>query len=171
MYQGLRGILLKVQQEIRCNRKETYMSEKIDYKSFETLPDLLKAIREAERYQVERKDGTSRQPNLNECRKIVGELVPKEKYFQTKILNYLKTLPNAMFWKEQSGFGYQGSGLPDICGIINGRFYGFEVKRPFIGKVSPIQRERIEEIRKAGGVAEVVSYVEEVEKIIKGASA
>ena len=164
--------MLKVQQEIRCNRKETYMS-KIDYKSFKTLPDLLQAIREAEMYQVTRTDGTSRQPNLNECRKIVAELVPKEKYFQTKILNYLKTLPNAMFRKEQSGFGYQVSGLPDICGMSNGGFYGFEVKRPFIGKVSPIQRERIEEIRKAGGVAEVVSYVEEVEKILKdkGASA
>ena len=34
-----------------------------------------------------------------------------------------------------------------------------------------LTESEVEEIRKAGGVAEVVSYVEEVEKIIKGASA
>ena len=142
------------------------MVKKIDYKEFKTLPELLKAIRQAEQYQIKTKDGT-RPPTLAECRKIVTGMIPKEKLFQTKIINYLKDIENGFVWKEQSGYGYQISGLPDVCCIIGGRFYGFEVKRPFIGKVSPIQRERMEEIRKAGGVAEVVSYVDEVKVILE----
>lgn len=72
----------------------------------------------------------------------------------------------AVFWKEQSGFGFQINGLPDICGVISGRFYGFEVKRPLIGKLSLIQQARMESIRRAGGVCEVVSYVEDVKKVL-----
>ena len=93
--------------------------------------------------------------------------MPKEKYFQSRIIRYLESLNHVFVWKEQAGYGYQINGLPDICAVIEGKFYGFEVKRPFIGKVSPIQRERMKKIREAGGVAEVVSYVNEVAMILK----
>ena len=143
------------------------MSEEIKYTEFANLPEILQAIKQADRYQVKKKDGTSRPPNMTECRKILTELVPKEKYFQSRIIRYLESLNHVFVWKEQAGYGYQISGLPDICAVIEGKFYGFEVKRPFIGKVSPIQRERMKEIREAGGVAEVVSYVNEVAMILK----
>lgn len=151
--------------------KITKTAKQINYENYCSLHALLQAVREAEIYQIALADGTTRKPDWAECRQIANTLIPKEKYFQTKILDYLKTLKDdgvrSMFWKEASGFGYQISGLPDICGIINGRFYAFEVKRPLLGKVTPVQEKRIEEIRAAGGVAEVVCFVEEVKVIIK----
>lgn len=142
------------------------LSNKVKYTEFANLKDFLQAIRQADEYQIKTKEGT-RPPTLTECRKIITNIVPKEKFFQAKIINFLKRLEDCFVWKEQAGYGYQISGLPDVCCIIGGRFFGFEVKRPFIGKVSPIQRERMEEIRKAGGVAEVVSYVDEVKAILE----
>lgn len=93
--------------------------------------------------------------------------IPKERYFQDKIIKYLKSLPNCFVWKAQQG-AYCRSGIPDICCIIGGRFYGFEVKRPWVGKLSPIQKKTIEDIKKADGRAYVVCFVEEVEEILKG---
>lgn len=141
--------------------------KKSAYKNFKTLSEFTAAIREAEEYQVlDKMTGVYRRPNARECRRIALELVPKESYFQTQIIHYLAQLPKAVFWKEQSGFGFQINGLPDICGVISGRFYGFEVKRPLIGKLSLIQQARMESIRRAGGVCEVVSYVEDVKKVL-----
>lgn len=93
--------------------------------------------------------------------------VPKESYFQEKIKKYLeKTYPNSFTRKYNAG-NYSQGGVPDIMFIHNGRYYGFEVKRPFFGTVSQLQKVTIEQIRKAGGVAEVVTYVSEVDEIIK----
>ena len=53
-------------------------------------------------------------------------------------------------------------GLPDIMGTFKGRFFGLEVKMPESrGNVSPAQQLRQQQIRAAGGVAEVVCSVSE----------
>lgn len=93
--------------------------------------------------------------------------IPLEKYFQKKIMDYLKTLPNCFFWKAQAG-AYSKSGIPDICCVYKGRFYAFEVKRPWIGKLSDLQKNALYKINKSGGKASVVSFVEEVESIMRG---
>jgi len=61
--------------------------------------------------------------------------------------------------------GVQRRGVPDIIGIIDGRFFGIEVK---IGKdrQSEHQKEIEEEIKKAGGVYFIAkSYDDYLEKI------
>lgn len=90
----------------------------------------------------------------------------KESYYQAKIMEWLKKeYPAAFVWKAAAG-PYSQGGIPDICAIIDGKFYGFEVKRPKFGRLSPLQEQAIKKINAAGGIAAVVSYPADVEKII-----
>ena len=93
----------------------------------------------------------------------------KESFYQAKIIRWLKgQYPDAFVWKAQAG-PYCRQGIPDISAIINGHFFGFEVKRPEVGRLSKIQEQTIKEINAAGGIAAVVSFPEQVEKIILAA--
>lgn len=93
----------------------------------------------------------------------------KESYYQAKILRWLRdNYPTAFVWKAAAG-PYSQGGIPDICAIIDGRFYGFEVKRPQNGRLSALQEQTIKRIREAGGTAAVVNYPEDVQRIIEGA--
>lgn len=93
----------------------------------------------------------------------------KESFYQARIIRWLKeTYPQAFVWKAQAG-PYCRQGIPDICAIVNGHFFGFEVKRPEVGRLSKIQEQTIKEINAAGGTAAVVSYPEQAEKIIMAA--
>lgn len=95
------------------------------------------------------------------------KMIPKEQKFQDAIIKHLKKkYPQAYIWKDQAGM-YQQRGIPDICAIINGRFYGFEVKRPFFGRASKLQEKNIERINRAGGIAGVVTYTEDVDALIE----
>lgn len=98
-----------------------------------------------------------------------GKSIHKESYYQSRIIHWLKeAYPDAFVWKAQAG-PYCRQGIPDICAIIDGRFFGFEVKRPEIGRLSKIQEQTIKEINAAGGTAAVVSYPEQAERIIQEA--
>ena len=93
----------------------------------------------------------------------------KESFYQAKIVRWLQeTYPGAFIWKAAAG-PYSRGGIPDICAIIDGHFFGFEVKRPKVGRRSKIQERTIKEINAAGGTAAVVSFPEQVEKIILAA--
>ena len=93
----------------------------------------------------------------------------KESFYQAKIIRWLKgQYPDAFVWTAQAG-PYCRQGIPDICAIINGHFFGFEVKRPEVGRLSKIQEQTIKEINAAGGTAAVVSFPEQVQKIIMAA--
>lgn len=93
----------------------------------------------------------------------------KESWYQAKIIKWLKEAhPDAFVWKAQAG-PYCRQGIPDICAIIDGHFFGFEVKRPEVGRLSKIQERTIQEINDAGGTAAVVSYPADVQRIIEGA--
>ena len=90
----------------------------------------------------------------------------KESFYQAKIVRWLKeTYPGAFVWKAAAG-PYSRGGIPDICAIINGHFFGFEVKRPEVGRLSKIQEQTILEINQAGGTALVVSYPEQVKEAV-----
>ena len=94
--------------------------------------------------------------------------VHKESYYQAKIISWIKKeYPAAFVWKAAAG-PYSQGGIPDICAIINGTFYGFEVKRPKVGRLSRLQEQTIKKINEAGGIAAVVSYPAEVQAIIDG---
>lgn len=90
----------------------------------------------------------------------------KEGYYQKKIIEFLrKNYPGAFIWKAAAG-PYSRGGIPDVCAIIEGTFYAFEVKRPENSRLSALQKQAIEKINAAGGVAAVVSFPEDVERVI-----
>lgn len=97
----------------------------------------------------------------------IKEHMPKESYFQKKIMDWIKNnVKNCIVWKEAAG-PYSRQGIPDITCIVSGIYYGFEVKRPFIGKLSKIQEQTIKTIREVGGKAYVVTSEKEVAEILK----
>ena len=61
---------------------------------------------------------------------------------------------------------FQEVGVPDLLCCLKGRFIGFEVKLPG-EKPSPRQKVVLKRIKDAGGIAEVVSSVREVERILE----
>jgi hypothetical protein len=78
------------------------------------------------------------------------------------IMDYLKWIPNSTFKKIRGSMGMRG--ILDIIGCWEGRYIELEVKTER-GRLSPEQKARMEEIRAAGGMAEVVRSLEEVHRI------
>lgn len=105
--------------------------------------------------------------NAKFAEKYLRENVPKESYYQKKIMDYVrKAYPDAFVWKEAAG-EYSRQGIPDVSAIIDGRYYGFEVKRPYFGTLSVIQEQTIKKIRSAGGIAGVCVFPEDAERLIQ----
>ena len=101
-----------------------------------------------------------------EAARKLYDAVPLERTLQDRIMKWIKQeYPQAFVWKATAG-AYSRCGIPDICCIVDGQFYGFEVKRPFWGKASKVQLKTMEQIRAAGGVAGLVSYPEDVGRMI-----
>ena len=112
---------------------------------------------------IQRKYGCQKKEALS----ILRKEIPKENYFQDKIIKALrKSYPDAFIQTITLGY-YAQRGLPDILAIIDGHYFGFEVKRPIVGSLSAIQGKTRDDIRKAGGTAEVISYPEEAMAAIK----
>lgn len=107
----------------------------------------------------------------SEAEKYLQKCVPQEKAYQKKIIDHLKKkYPKAYVWKAAAG-PYSRGGVPDIIAVIDCRFYGFEVKRPYFGEASELQKDAIRKINAAGGFAGVVCFPEDVEKIIERSKA
>lgn len=67
-----------------------------------------------------------------------------------RAVKILKSI-NAYYFFPATG-GYGRSGVPDIIGCIDGRFFGIECKA--LGKIaSPLQAQAINNILKSGGIA------------------
>lgn len=81
------------------------------------------------------------------------------------IFKYLKPLPHS-FWFKVHGGWFQRAGLPDIVGVLNGRFVALEVKRPGNGPTE-LQTYTIEKLQAAGAVAEVVYSVEDTKVVLR----
>lgn len=99
---------------------------------------------------------------------FIKDHLPKESVFQAKILATLEDWrknrlidPNSIIWKNNAGV-YNRNGLPDIMMVSNGLFFAFEVKRPYVGRLSPLQKKAIVDINLAGGYADSVCYASEV---------
>lgn len=71
--------------------------------------------------------------------------------FQTKVIKYLKNLPNTWYFKVWGG-GFQRSGIPDIICCINGHFVALELKTE-TGRASKLQEYNIRCIKEANGTA------------------
>jgi hypothetical protein len=65
------------------------------------------------------------------------------------------------------GNQYMRKGIPDILCCYKGRFIALEIKRP--GEVpDKLQKYELEQIRKAGGITEVVFSKNDVKEIMGG---
>ena len=92
--------------------------------------------------------------------------IPLESYYQTNIQAALKRrYPGAFIAKVAQG-AYSQGGIPDVLCILNGHYFGFEVKRPILGEATKLQKKRIADITRAGGTASVVIWPEECFRII-----
>ena len=98
-------------------------------------------------------------------------IIMLERALTDKIMRYLKAQPALFCWKQHGGqFGT--TGLPDIICCISGRFVAFEVKRPAGdgragGKLTKLQEITLAKIQAAGGVAVMVTSLEEVKEIVQ----
>ena len=85
-----------------------------------------------------------------------------EQNAQKKILSYLNSLDNCWCCKVISA---NKNGVPDIVGVLEGRFFGLEVKLPG-NQATPLQLYQIEHIQRAGGIAGVVYSVDDVKELL-----
>lgn len=136
------------------NKKEEKM---IDFEQFRTKVEVIKYLKATKDISCQ---------TIMEVEKYLRAHLPKESYYQDKIIKHIKELlPSTFVWKAAGPYSCQG--IPDICAIVNGRFYGFEVKRHFIGVLNKIQERTIKQIQEAGGKAYVVTYTTEVTRILQ----
>lgn len=93
-----------------------------------------------------------------------------EKDIVAAILRHLKARPRCFAWKTHGGM-YGTAVIPDIIACIDGRFYAFEVKQPG-GRLTRLQDVTLNKIKAAGGVAVMVTSVDEVKQALaeKGAA-
>lgn len=88
---------------------------------------------------------------------------PLEKTEQGKILRWLEEQGVYVF----KTINANKAGVPDILCCVNGKFVALEVKR--IGlehNLTEAQKLNIENIKTAGGIAEVVSTLDDVKRLI-----
>lgn len=89
----------------------------------------------------------------------------KEKNIQRSIRKYLKSLPDCWNCK---GDTRDRRGIPDIIVCFCGLFIAFEVKRTDKDEATKIQKYEIGMIKRANGLAFVVSSVDEVKAVLDG---
>lgn len=75
---------------------------------------------------------------------------------------------------SRGGFAYRNhggpfslAGVPDITAVYLGRPIFLEVKRDPSCQPTKIQKQRLDELRKAGAIAECVTHLEQVEEILQ----
>lgn len=85
-----------------------------------------------------------------------------ESALRTRVMKWLKVQPEVWVYKSSDRYT---SGVPDIIGCCQGRFFAMELKTE-IGKVSRIQEWVISEIRRSRGEARVIRSVDDARKMI-----
>lgn len=113
------------------------------------------------------RNATGRQITPTDFDAIMRDHLPNEAYYQTEVMEFIKdNYPGSFVWKAAAG-PYSRQGIPDVCAVIDGHFFGFEIKRPYIGRLSKMQERTILEIQKAGGTAAVVSFWHQAKEVIE----
>lgn len=79
--------------------------------------------------------------------------LPPESRFKNKVLPLLRRTFKGSWWHKVEA-GAVG-GIPDIIGCINGKFVALELKTD-VGRATELQMWTLENIRAAGGFAEIL---------------
>lgn len=91
--------------------------------------------------------------------------MPLEKQIQSRIIDYLNSLPECICENVQ-GTAY-ASGRPDLNACYKGRLLRIEVKTPDHGnKATVVQEENLKRWAKAGAVSVVVYSLDEVKALV-----
>lgn len=86
-----------------------------------------------------------------------------ESKLQKQIRDALMKWEN-LYCVKMHGGPHQARGLPDIVGVVEGIFFGIEVKMPGKEKtLTPIQKKKLNDIANAGGIAIIATSVEQAE--------
>ena len=111
---------------------------------------------------------TGKKISVKAFENIMRDVLPDEGYYQKEVMGFLRNkYPGAFVWKEAAG-PYSRRGIPDVSMVMDGHFFGFEIKRPYIGRLTKIQELTIKQIREAGGTAAVVSFWNQAKEVIEG---
>lgn len=89
---------------------------------------------------------------------------PRESTIVAAILQALKSVKGLAVRKRWTG-GMAAAGDPDLTGCYRGRHFELEVKVPG-GKLTRLQRARLEEWREAGAIIGVVHSVAEALNLV-----
>ena len=81
------------------------------------------------------------------------------------IERFLSALPDT-WWCKHHGSPFSRRGVPDLLVCFRGAFFAFEVKQP-TGKATASQVLQIRRINEAGGVAAIVTSVDEVRTVMQ----
>lgn len=92
-----------------------------------------------------------------------------EKDIVAAILRLLKKRPRCFAWKTHGGM-YGTAGIPDIIACVGGRFVALEVKQPG-GKPTRLQEITLGKVRASGGIAAVVTSMEEAGRALPAGEA
>ena len=105
---------------------------------------------------------------VSQLHEILKDKLPKEPHYQQEIMDAIiqRFGADAIVWKEAAG-PYSQKGIPDVTCILMGHYFGFEVKRPIIGRLSNIQAARIRQINRAGGTALAVCSAKQAIEVIE----
>jgi len=96
---------------------------------------------------------------------VKADAPPLESKITKAVMAYLKG--RGVWCFKVAGGPMQQRGVPDIICCVNGAFVALEVKRPGLGRLTDLQALTIERIRESGGVAEVVTSVEDVAALLE----
>ena len=87
-----------------------------------------------------------------------------EKRLNTKVVNWLKSLPNTHAYKRLGGVANKGE--PDVTGCSHGIRIELEGKRP--GKhPTPLQEKKLRNWTEAGAITGVYHSLEEAQEIVR----
>lgn len=87
-----------------------------------------------------------------------------EKDFQKYVVSRLRHIPNMCLFNIHGG--QFNVGIPDLLGCYDGKFFAIELKIKK-GKPTPLQLQRLTDIRHAGGIQGVAKNWGEVKYILE----
>jgi RecB family endonuclease NucS len=91
-----------------------------------------------------------------------------ESRLQRRIRKALEIEYPGSVWLKYHGGAFTKAGVPDLLGVVEGRFVALEVKRAK-GRVSPVQRVVQRRLKRAGAIVAVVRTPAEAIEVVEDA--